>query len=278
MSVFLFTDIEGHTPAMWEKHLDQIEPVLSRHDTILEENVVYHGGIVFRHSGDRVFAAFEGGHPLHCAIEIQKQFAAVDWGPVGQLHICLALHTGDSEYNGGGYYGPAVERTSRLRDLAWGDQILLTSEVLEVCTLPPGATIEDHGTHLLRDLDKPLHILGLLHPELPTLEFPPLKSLSMPPETLPNALKTAREINVTSLTMYALVGLARTMEMQGEPQQAVELLALVLRRATSEMIKRKAMEIMAELRMEMTDDMFVIACHNGEIMDLEEVVSQLVEE
>ncbi len=57
-----------------------------------------------------------------------------------------------------------------------------------------------------------------------------------------------------------------------------ELLALVLKQATSEMIKRKAMEILAELRMEMTDDMFVTACHNGEMMDLEEVVSQLVEE
>lgn len=278
MPVFLFTDIEGHTQSMWEKHLNQIEPVLSRHDSILEENVVYHGGIVFKHSGDRIFAAFEGGYPMDCAIAIQKQFAAEDWGPIGQLHICIALHAGQAETNSTEYLGSAVERTSRVRDLAWGDQILMTSEVLEICTLPVGATVEDLGTHLLRDLDKPLHILGLLHPDLPTLEFAPLKSLSMPPETLPNALKTARDINVSSLTMYALVGLARTMEMQGEYPQAVELLALVLKHATSEMIRRKATGILLELRLEMSSDMFAIACRNGEVMDLEEVVNQLVEE
>lgn len=278
MPVFLFTDIEGHTQAMWERHLDQIEPVLSRHDSILEESVVYHGGIVFKHSGDRMFAAFEGGYPMDCAIAIQKQFAAEEWGPIGQLHICIALHAGQAETSSTEYVGPVVERTARVRDLAWGDQILLTSEVLEVCTLPVSATVEDHGTHLLRDLDRPLHILGLLHPDLPTLEFPPLKSLSTPPETLPNALRTAREINVSSLTMYALVGLARTMEMQGEHPQAVELLALVLKHATSEMIRRKAMEILGDLRIQMTGDMFATACRNGEVMDLEEVVSQLVEE
>ncbi|MBN1429878.1 MAG: adenylate/guanylate cyclase domain-containing protein [Anaerolineae bacterium] len=278
MTVFLFTDIEGYAVTIWEKHIDQIEPVLSRHDSILEENIIYHGGIVFKHSGDRMFAAFEGGHPLQCALEIQKRFAQEDWGVVGRLHICMALHAGEADMHGKEYFGPTVEQTSRLRDLAWGDQILMTSAVLEVCTLPVDATIEDHGMHLLRDLDKPLRILGLLHPDLPAKTFPALKSLSAQPNSLPDALKTARELNVNSLTIYALVGLARTMEMQGEVQQAVELLSLVLKHATSEMVKRKAEALLADLRREMTVEMFTAACRNGVKLDLEEVVNQIIDE
>jgi hypothetical protein len=190
----------------------------------------------------------------------------------------MALHAGESDMHGKEYFGPTVERTSRLRDLAWGDQILLTSAVLEVCTLPSDGTIEDYGMHLLRDLDKPLRIFGLLHPDLPTKQFPPLKSLSDQPDSLPGALKTARDIKVNSLAIYALVGLARTMEMQGEVQQAVELLSLVLKHATSEMVKRKAEGLLAELRMEMTVEMFTAACRNGVKLDLEEVVDQIIED
>jgi class 3 adenylate cyclase len=277
MSVFLFTDIEGYAPHMWEKHVDQMEPVLSQHDNILEEHIFYYGGIVFKHRGDRMFAAFEGGHPLQCAVEIQKRVAKEVWGPVGQLHIRMGLHAGEAEMRGNEYCGPVVDRTSGLRDLARGDQILLTTEVLEVCTLAPGATLQDLGTHVLRDLDKPVHIFGLLHPDLPAQDFPPIESLSAPSSKLPNALKTAREINVSSLTIYALVGLARTMEMQGENAQAVELLSLVLRHATSGMVKRKAEGLLADLRMEMTSEMFTIACRNGQRMNLGEVVSQLEE-
>ena len=127
MPVFLFTDIEGSS-RMWEEHTDEMGAVIARHDAILQEQIGECGGRITKHTGDGVTAAFEGGQPIACALEVQKRFAAEAWGAVGELRIRAGLHAGEAEFQAsagtpaGDYFGPPVNATARVMSAAWGGQ------------------------------------------------------------------------------------------------------------------------------------------------------------
>ena len=177
MLVFLFTDIEGST-RLWEEHTQEMGGVISRHDAILRQQIGELGGSVVKRTGDGVFAVFEAGEPVTCALETQRQFAREEWGAIGELRIRVGLHAGEAELLAGDYFGPAVNCTARIMATAWGGQTLLTPQVTERSSIPAQATLQDLGLHLLKDVSQPQRIYELTHPDLPWQEFPPLRSLS----------------------------------------------------------------------------------------------------
>jgi predicted ATPase/class 3 adenylate cyclase/Flp pilus assembly protein TadD len=184
MPVFLFTDIEGSTQ-LWEIHGRVMGEALSRHDQILHDCVTAHGGRIIKHTGDGVFAVFDTGEPLQCALAIGQQIAGTDWGPIGRLRVRIALHAGDAEQRGADYFGSAVNRTARLLYAAWGGQILLTDQVVRAHRPPENAVLRDYGVHMLKDLGHPQQIFGLLPQQAKAQEFPPLRSLSTRAHNLP---------------------------------------------------------------------------------------------
>jgi WD40 repeat protein/class 3 adenylate cyclase/energy-coupling factor transporter ATP-binding protein EcfA2 len=183
MLVFFFTDIEGST-RLWEEHTDDMGEVIARHDAILQQQIAESGGRITKHTGDGVTAAFEGGQPLTCALEAQKQFAAADWGAISELRIRVGLHAGEAEFQAsagtpaGDYFGPPVNATARVMSAAWGGQVLLTPEVIQASPLPADATLRDLGEHLLKNVSAPQQLYQLDHPQLPWREFPPPRTLS----------------------------------------------------------------------------------------------------
>lgn len=160
--------------------------VLIKHDQILKEIIENHEGTIIKHTGDGVFAVFEQGTPLVCAIELQKRFEKEAWGEVGEVRIRVGLHAGQAEKRGSDYFGAAVNRAARVMEAAWGGQIVLTPEVITACTIPEQGKLKDLGVHMLPDLGEPQQIYGLIHPDLLLTEFPPLRSLSVHPHNLPS--------------------------------------------------------------------------------------------
>ena len=183
MLVFLFTDIEGST-RLWEQHTAAMRDVITRHDAILQQQIAQSGGRITKHTGDGVTAAFEGGQPIACALEAQKQFASQDWGAIGELRIRIGLNAGEAEFQAsagtlaGDYFGPPVNATARVMSAAWGGQVLLTPQVTQASPVPPGATLRDLGQHLLKNVSAPQRLYQLLHPQLPHQQFPPPRTLS----------------------------------------------------------------------------------------------------
>lgn len=185
MLVFFFTDIEKSTEK-WEKYHEKMNEVLVKHDRILKEIIECHEGTIVKHTGDGVFAVFQKGTPLLCALDLQKRFEKETWGEVGEVRIRIGLHAGEAEKRGNDYFGAAVNRTARVMEAAWGGQIVLTPEVITSCTMPENGTLQDLGVHMLPDLGEPQHIFGLVHPDLMLKEFPELCSLSVHPHNLPS--------------------------------------------------------------------------------------------
>jgi len=184
-AAFMFTDIEGSTQ-LWHKHFEAMKQSLPHHDAILDAQITRYGGRIIKHTGDGIYAVFEGGDPLQCALAIQRQFQREDCGPIGKLRIRVALHVGHAEKGrGDDYFGPVINRVARVLSTGWGGQTLLTPEAVSAFPLPEGATLQDLGVHVLKDLSEPQQIYGLLHPDLPLQQFPALRSLSARPNNLP---------------------------------------------------------------------------------------------
>ncbi len=184
MLTFFFTDIEGSTKK-WEKFKVKMSESLRKHDEILKNCIEKHKGRIVKHTGDGIFAIFEQGNPLECAIETQKEFFKENWEDVEGLRIRIAIHSGFAEERGKDYYGEDVNKTARILCTGWGGQILLTDEVLEKFPFPEKAKVVDLGMHRLKDLSEPKRIYQLEHPDLPLQKFPPLNSLSLYPNNLP---------------------------------------------------------------------------------------------
>ena len=182
---FLFTDIEG-SARLWDEHPEEMRTALARHETILQQAVGAQGGCVFKMMGDQFCVAFaRATDALTAALEAQRALQAEPW-PVGPLRVRMALHTGEAEERGGDYFGPPLNRCSRVLTAGHGGQVLLSRTSAHIVreALPPGVQLKPLGEHRLRDLTQPEDIFQLLHPDLPS-EFPPLRSLAAFTHNLP---------------------------------------------------------------------------------------------
>jgi len=183
---FLFTDIEGST-RLWERHSQAMPAAMARHDTILQDVITTHGGVVFKTVGDAVCAAF-GRAPdaLAAALSAQRALQAEPWGLTEPVGVRMALHTGTVEAYGNDYHGLALSRVARLLAAGSGGQILLSLTTQELVreALPPEVDLRDLGQHRLKDLTRSEHIYQLVVLDLPT-DFPPLKTLAAHRTNLP---------------------------------------------------------------------------------------------
>ena len=182
---FLFTDIEG-SARLWDEHPEEMRPALARHEALLHEAIGAHEGYVFHTAGDAFCVVFaRATDALAAALDAQRALQAEPWA-VGPLGVRMALHTGEAEERGGDYFGPPLNRCSRILSAGHGGQVLLsrTSAHLVREALPSGAELKPLGEHRLRDLAQPEGIFQLLHLGLPS-EFPPLRSLAAFTHNLP---------------------------------------------------------------------------------------------
>ena len=185
----LFTDVEGST-RLWELHAERMLPLLADHDEILGAAVRSAGGVLqtSRAEGDSGFAVFADPRAaLTAAITLQRDMAAHDWPGDLRIRTRAAVHTGTVELRGGTYYGPVVNRCVKLRALAHGGQVILSKATADAVGdgLPEGATLEDLGTHRLKELAVPERVYELRHPEMAT-GFPPLRSPDVERHNLPD--------------------------------------------------------------------------------------------
>ena len=100
---------------------------MAQHDAILRDVVESAGGQVVKTTGDGFFAVFGRVEAaLMAALATQRALAAAAWGKTGALRVRVGVHTGDAEFGGGDYHGPAVNRAARLMTAGHGGQVLVS--------------------------------------------------------------------------------------------------------------------------------------------------------
>jgi class 3 adenylate cyclase/predicted ATPase len=168
---YLFTDIDGSTER-WERTPAQMKDAVARHNQIIDDLVQRHGGVVRDRAGDGVFAAFESGDPLLCALEIQMAMQHQDWEAVGGLEIRIGIHPSEADI-------PAqvsINRAARIAESGWGGQIVVSAEAANAFILPPESRLTDLGFCQLKGIDEPFRLFSLSHRDLARTDFPPLRA------------------------------------------------------------------------------------------------------
>jgi len=182
---FLFSDIEGSTQR-WETNREAMKAALARHEQLMTTAIERRGGYVFKIVGDAFCAAFPTApDAVRAALDAQLALAKEDFSSVDGLRVRMGLHTGYAEERDADYFGPAVNRVSRLTSIGHGGQILLSGVTRELAhaDLPAGAELIDLGSHRLSDLSEPEQVWHLTIEGL-AADFPPLKSLDTIPHNL----------------------------------------------------------------------------------------------
>jgi predicted ATPase/class 3 adenylate cyclase len=152
---FLFTDIEGST-RMWEATPEAMRPALARHDEILRGAIDRHGGYLFSTGGDGFAAAFSrAADAVAAAKDAQLDLEAERWPEGALVRVRMGLHSGEVEERGGDYFGRAVNWAARLMSAAHGGQVLCSGATAALLDTEP---LVDLGDHVLRDLDRPVHV------------------------------------------------------------------------------------------------------------------------
>jgi predicted ATPase/class 3 adenylate cyclase len=183
---FLFTDIEGST-RLWDLHPQAMRKALSDHDELIHKIVEAHGGKVFKHTGDGALAVFGvAADALTASAELARRIGETVHPDIGPLKIRIAVHTGEAEERDDDYFGPALNRTSRLLSVAHGGQVLvsLVTERMAGEGVGEDISFRDLGEHRLRDLARSERIYQMDVDGLP-VDFPPLRTPDMVPNNLP---------------------------------------------------------------------------------------------
>jgi class 3 adenylate cyclase len=170
---FLLTDVEGSS-ALWEQAPEAMHAALARHDALFEQIVGAHRGFHIRPrgEGDSRFAVFAGAlDAVSAALAFQRALATEAWPLPRPLTIRAGLHSGHAEVRDGDYYGQAVNRCARIRDVGRGGETLLSDATVAVVRddLPPRFAVRHLGERRLRGLARPEQLFRLVDsPEAPT--------------------------------------------------------------------------------------------------------------
>jgi predicted ATPase/class 3 adenylate cyclase len=216
---FMLTDVEGST-LLWESAAEAMGAAIRRHYQLLDAAIALHGGVRPQEQGegDSVVAAFDcASKALAAALDVQRAFCAECWPEGASLKVRIALHTAQAQLRDElNYFGQGVNRCARLRAVAHGGQVVLseTTRGLVSDRLPEGVELADLGVHRLRDLGRPEHVHGLLHPDLP-VEFPPLRSLGSVSNNLPGELTNFVGRGAELAEVAELLGQVRLLTLTG---------------------------------------------------------------
>jgi predicted ATPase/class 3 adenylate cyclase len=173
---FLLTDIVGSV-ALWERDAEAMSEAVTRHDEIVAGEVAACDGELVRTKGegDSTFSVFaHPGQAVAAAAAVHGAIAAEQWRTGLGLKVRAGVHTGDAEPREGDWYGPAVNRTARLRSLATGGQTLVSGVTagLVADQLPAGVRLLYRGRRALRGIERPEEVWELVRPDDPRLAAP----------------------------------------------------------------------------------------------------------
>jgi predicted ATPase/class 3 adenylate cyclase len=178
LKTVMFSDVEGSTRLL-RRAGDRYAELLHRHRTIVREEIARSGGEEQGTEGDSFYVLFDSpSGACAAALAIQRRLIDEPWPPDCEIRVRVGLHTGEIEFRDG-WVGMAIHEAARVGAAPHGGQTVVSETVRDLVAdrLPGGAEFSDLGRHLLKDIEEPVRLYQLNHPDLEA-EFPPLRTLS----------------------------------------------------------------------------------------------------
>jgi predicted ATPase/DNA-binding SARP family transcriptional activator len=167
---FGFAEVADAT-SLWAEHRRKMAVAMARLEAVVRAVTSRHGGTVVVSAGESMGVAFHRAEDAAAwASDIQTVVGEEPWPGGVALRLQVALHTGETLEESGGYFGPAVHTASRMVSAAHAGQILvsgLTAALLERDGL------RDLGWHQLDGVAGDYEVF-----QLDTGRHPPLRTTS----------------------------------------------------------------------------------------------------
>ena len=158
LSTVLFSDIVGSTEqvsavgdAQWRRQLDA-------HDKLVDWLVEKYGGRRVKHTGDGMFALFDGPtRAARCALEMVPALA------VRGTNIRVGVHTGECERRGDEWSGVAVHVGARIGAMAGTGEVLASRTVRDL-SAGSGLRFDALGAQQLKGLAEEIEVFRVTSP------------------------------------------------------------------------------------------------------------------
>src|SRR4051812_19709472 len=150
---FCFTDVEGSSE-LWQRQPDAMARALVWHDRLVTNTIEAHGGdlIMSMGEGDSTVSVFtDAADAVAAAVSLQRALLRDGQNELG-LAVRIGLHTGPAEQRDATYFGSTVNLAARVRGLADGGHIFLSSAAHRAlgAGVPAGCVTVDLGAHSVR--------------------------------------------------------------------------------------------------------------------------------
>jgi class 3 adenylate cyclase len=146
LSTVFFTDIVSSTELLSAQGDAHWRHELDAHDRIVESLLSKYGGRRAKHTGDGVFALFDGPtKAARCGLELVPALATRG------IRIRAGIHVGECEKRGNEWSGMAVHLGARISALAGADEVL-TSRTVRDLSAGSGLRFESLGGRRLKGL------------------------------------------------------------------------------------------------------------------------------
>jgi class 3 adenylate cyclase len=135
----LFSDLANFT-TMTERVGDrEAHRIMALHNTMVRDVCRLHGGHEVELRGDGFLLAFaDPVRGLHCAIDLQRTFDRYNQSRPDQLlHLRVGLHCGQAIRDEDKFFGKTVIQAFRIADLAVGDEVLVSDDLVRACETDP---------------------------------------------------------------------------------------------------------------------------------------------
>ncbi|HEV2369796.1 MAG TPA: AAA family ATPase, partial [Acidimicrobiales bacterium] len=169
--------------------------------------------------GDSFFVAFDrAGDACAAALGVQAGLRAECWPRGERISVRIGLHSGEVSRTSDqdALVGFSIHLAARIAAAGHGGQILLSeaTRLLAEDALPPGASVLPLGSHLLKDIERPVVLYQLSVPSQMT-SFPPLHSLEAVHHNLPAPATSYVGGPATVATVSEVVGTSRLVTLTG---------------------------------------------------------------
>jgi pimeloyl-ACP methyl ester carboxylesterase/class 3 adenylate cyclase len=146
LSTVLFTDIVGSTELLAAQGDDHWRRQLDDHDRLVDKVLSRYGGRRAKHTGDGVFALFDGPtKAARCGLDLVPALATHG------IPIRAGVHIGECEKRGDEWSGMAVHVGARIGAMAAAGEVL-TSRTVRDLSVGSGLVFEDRGAHRLKGM------------------------------------------------------------------------------------------------------------------------------
>jgi len=182
LAAIMFTDVKDFSKKMSESEIDAMG-LLKIHDTMMQEIIARHNGVVIKSLGDSFMVDFASAvNAVRCAIEAQERFHQYnqDKSEFEKIQIRIGIHLGDVITVGNDLYGDGVNIAARIEAITEANRICVSAEIYNQVKNKISIRAYNMGSTDLKNIAEPVEVFELLLDSIPGLSEPSESAKQVP--------------------------------------------------------------------------------------------------